>query len=182
MTPRDLTVALILISVQVSVVKMQVYLIQLHVHAHTHTYHTHIGDTGSSLMMSLARVTSSPFLSLPLMFFSSSPLFPNRIFGNSGWPWTHYIVEDDPRLLVFLPLSLACLHTQIVPARDWTQGFMHARQVLCQQVPQPSSDVIFDPAYDHPTRRNGQIQMYPFHRNGNSASVPSQWLLTLDLG
>lgn len=46
-----------------------------------------------------------------LLFLSS-----DRVTGNPGWPWIHYIAEDVLELLVFLPPPLeTCYHRNTSP-------------------------------------------------------------------
>lgn len=52
----------------------------------------------------------------------------------SGWPWSHYIVEDDFKLVILVPHfpSARVRGMGLCAWFDWIQGFIHVRHALYQ--------------------------------------------------
>lgn len=71
-------------------------------------------------------------LSMESSKFAFDSFFKDRISWTPDWSWTHYVAEEDLELLIFLPYLSNTEVIGMCNVRYRAQGFVHARQTLCQ--------------------------------------------------
>lgn len=108
----------------------------------THIYNGNTGDLSRYVSTLKKQLRGLGSLWLPFMLYLLI-CFWDSVLCFLGWPWTHYVAEDDLELLVFLSISWvwglqACA---TIPswcgAGDMSQGFVFARQALHHQLSCP---------------------------------------------
>lgn len=85
-----------------------------------------------ALNVEMEAIIPTVFLLLFSRFLLLVVVFRGWVLWIPDWPVTHYVVKDDLKRQDFLPPQAWAIMIGSWRARDWTQGFMHARQAFYQ--------------------------------------------------
>lgn len=85
-----------------------------------------------ALNVKMEAIIPTVFLLLFSIFLLFVVVFRGSVSWIPDWPVTHYVVKDDLKLQDFLPPQAWAIMIGSWRARDWTQGFTHAKQALYQ--------------------------------------------------